>query len=253
MATTFEPRQTLWAQLEMRTSAGEVEQLRRAVGAEHVQANEDAAAEVRSLLRVWADFRAASDAEVTALRPAAPASLLPEPPNQREWLATQIRFHVENFRQASRDSGAADTDAMIPVETPRDRAVCALVVLLFWGSPHFVCTTTTVRYVCGDGKRGQRPMSAPSAKGGVVLVDTRNVSSARPATSSRGIRSALSLVSDPNAIEELRQSLADERRALLADAEYLRGCIEQETAFHRRCGLFSIVFPFFTLLLLAVR
>jgi hypothetical protein len=218
----FELRQTVWSQLAKWLKPSEVEVARMAIGTDAVQRNQELATEAESLFRVWADFRESSEAR---LREAAVSSSaqqrLPEPPAQRERLVAQIRLHLANF---------AEAELRLPVETPRDEAV--------------------LRYVTKKAKTPchVRPMSAPIAdKAGrstVALVDTRQCESCRGAGSAVAASMPPVTLSKPDPrllsgedggvfVEGVRRALEEECKGLLADIEFLRQCIEQETAYHR--------------------
>lgn len=207
---TFQPRPTLWSRISKQLRPSEVENARAALGSSVVQRNEELARECEGLFRVWGDFRQSSDGELRAAAPSpSPSSRLPEPPNQREWLLSQIKFHIENFRSAAKEAGVGSVEELLPLETPRDRAV--------------------FRYATKKPAPA-RPASAPGPQDDPHLIDTRQCSSARIALPKANLARMLS---DPALVEELRRALEDEHQVLLGDAEFLRLCIEQETSWHR--------------------
>eukprot|EP00048_Salpingoeca_helianthica_P009275 m.133181 g.133181 ORF g.133181 m.133181 type:complete len:382 (-) comp14823_c1_seq1:129-1274(-) len=205
--TPFEPQESLWTCIARFAPPSEHEEIRRVIGSALVERAQMLHREVTGLLDIWHEYHhqtlAAEESNRTQKR------MLPEPPGMRERLRQEITFYIKSLQEKN---------ARLPSET-----------------------ATVADYVLGNDRpesRASRPRTASAHGGRTVPVRPVTASSGGSARSSSGgslterlidpINESINAFDIDTVAASIRQAFTLECAALDEDAEFLRGCLDDE-------------------------
>eukprot|EP00164_Ancoracysta_twista_P002721 GFYU01003623.1.p2 GENE.GFYU01003623.1~~GFYU01003623.1.p2 ORF type:complete len:437 (+),score=141.46 GFYU01003623.1:106-1416(+) len=224
----FEPTASLWEEIKERLPAVEHEEVKKIIGTQLIEKNEELRAEVKSWMDILKDFQAMTEHAAKAI--AARPKLLDS--GSRSLVESEVKIFIDTL---NRRMGRRNQSVENLLNTPKEKAVYEYVTK---GGPAPLQPVPREHSVVAENRVLTRPGTASSngSRGSRNHTHSSRPDSASTLSSSRSrveglvdvIEDQLNVLEIDHVVNDIRNVLREEEKSLLEDVEYLQRLLDEE-------------------------